>query len=290
MYIYKITNLINDKIYIGRTIQSWKTRWSQHKSRGRSTNNIKHSHKLYHDMKVFGVDRFICEPIFTATTFEELCTMERTLISQYNSIDTGYNLVYGDIIINKNMDDVEASKVKEVVSIGVKGYWNTKTKDERVIIAQKTMHSISFEDRQQYIKDTWSVMLPEDKKKRAKKTLDKRRANNTTGMYTMISPDGVRYEHINDLTSFCTQHNLKRNCIYHIIRGRCKQHKGWSLVIERPPIRPNHKEYTFISPSGDEVRTNNLSNFCKLYELCRGSITCIIRGPCKQHKGWVLKK
>ena len=33
-YIYKITNDVNDKIYIGQTITTIKERWSQHKSSG----------------------------------------------------------------------------------------------------------------------------------------------------------------------------------------------------------------------------------------------------------------
>lgn len=32
MYIYKITNLLNDKIYIGQTITSVEQRWKRHQN------------------------------------------------------------------------------------------------------------------------------------------------------------------------------------------------------------------------------------------------------------------
>lgn len=58
MWVYKITNIINSKIYIGLTSNSIENRFEQHK---KAANRIKIAQKvsyLYTAMKKYGVDNF----------------------------------------------------------------------------------------------------------------------------------------------------------------------------------------------------------------------------------------
>lgn len=45
---------------------------------------------------------------------------------------------------------------------------------------------------------------------------------------TLISPSGEATPIFN-ITKFCRENNLSNGCIYHLISGKYKQHKGWSL-------------------------------------------------------------
>lgn len=88
MWIYKIINLKNNKIYIGQTIRPVKDRFRRHISD--AMNNILDTH-LARAIRKYGKDSFIYEIIDTATTQEELTSKEILWIRQLNSIVEGYN-------------------------------------------------------------------------------------------------------------------------------------------------------------------------------------------------------
>lgn len=95
MIIYKITNLINNKCYIGQTIKTLDARKSQHIST--SKRNIEVSHHLYSSFNKYGIDNFSFEEIDTATTIDELNEKESYWIEYYHTTDPnlGYNLKGG---------------------------------------------------------------------------------------------------------------------------------------------------------------------------------------------------
>jgi len=88
MYIYKITNNVNNKVYIGQTIQSdAKMRWYSHCDYARKG---KKSY-LYDSMRKHGIDQFRWEIIDQATTLEELNTKEQHWLEHYKSLGIVYN-------------------------------------------------------------------------------------------------------------------------------------------------------------------------------------------------------
>lgn len=91
MIIYKITNRINGKVYIGQTIHTLEQRWKQHLKNAR--NGVK-TH-LYSAIRKYGEENFEPEIICSADTKEELNLLETYYIQEYNSIDVGYNMVDG---------------------------------------------------------------------------------------------------------------------------------------------------------------------------------------------------
>ena len=84
--IYKITNLINNKCYIGQSINIQR-RWREHRARRGSS-------PLYKDMKIYGVENFSFE-VIEECHINELNTKEIYWIKYYNSFYNGYNRTPG---------------------------------------------------------------------------------------------------------------------------------------------------------------------------------------------------
>lgn len=90
--VYCITNLINNKIYIGRTTESIEKRWYNHKF---SINSSKNKHlRLYRAFKKYGIDNFEIEIIDYAIDFEELKKLEGCYIISLETWkdNIGYNM------------------------------------------------------------------------------------------------------------------------------------------------------------------------------------------------------
>lgn len=91
-YIYKITNLVNGKIYVGKTIYTIERRFKEHLSdskRGKYENR-----PLYKAINKYGKDNFIIEAIEKC---EDDKASEREIywIEKLNSYHNGYNATLG---------------------------------------------------------------------------------------------------------------------------------------------------------------------------------------------------
>lgn len=91
-FIYKITNDVNGKVYIGKTTKSVEKRWKEH---------LKDSKKercknrpLYRAMNKYSIEHFHIETIEQCTD-ENVSEREKYWISYYNSYHNGYNATYG---------------------------------------------------------------------------------------------------------------------------------------------------------------------------------------------------
>lgn len=93
-YLYRITNQLNEKVYIGQTMDAGK-RWGVHKSFAR--NDDKPRQYIHHAIAKYGSDNFVFEVIATCRTQENADTIEDQLIQQYDSRnkEKGYNLKTG---------------------------------------------------------------------------------------------------------------------------------------------------------------------------------------------------
>ena len=88
MWIYKITNIQNNKVYIGQSIRPIEQRFKRHIND--AINNKLDTH-FARAIRKYGKDSFQIEIIDTAQTQEELNQKEQYWINYYNSIEEGYN-------------------------------------------------------------------------------------------------------------------------------------------------------------------------------------------------------
>lgn len=91
--IYKITNLINGKSYIGQSINIEK-RFISHKQRAFNKKDRDYNKHLYCSIRKYGLNNFSFE-ILEECSIDELNDRERYYIIKYNSFLNGYNLTLG---------------------------------------------------------------------------------------------------------------------------------------------------------------------------------------------------
>jgi len=93
MIIYLITNTVNKKVYVGKTIKTLGRRWTLHKYLAKCGK----AGYLYNALRKYGTEAFTVEIIATASTLEELNLLEKQLIQKYNSKngEIGYNIREG---------------------------------------------------------------------------------------------------------------------------------------------------------------------------------------------------
>jgi group I intron endonuclease len=85
--IYKITNNLNEKVYIGQTIKLAQTRWESHLHAFRYGRKS----KLYDAMRELGESNFRIEILTSADSRDELDRLEKQFIKMYDSQKNGYN-------------------------------------------------------------------------------------------------------------------------------------------------------------------------------------------------------
>lgn len=88
MKIYKVTNKVNGKVYIGKTKRSLGKRWAQH---CQDANSRIACFKLQRAIKKHGAENFTIEQIDCAATKDEADAKEVYWIRFYNATETGYN-------------------------------------------------------------------------------------------------------------------------------------------------------------------------------------------------------
>ena len=111
MWIYKITNIQNNKVYIGQTIRPIEQRFHRHLND--ALNNILDTH-LARAIRKYGKDSFIIEEIDNAQTQDELNQKEQYWIRYYNSVKDGYNETDA---ISKCGGNTYQSKTKEEMEV-----------------------------------------------------------------------------------------------------------------------------------------------------------------------------
>ena len=88
MYIYKITNKVNGKVYIGQSIRSIEQRFQRHIND--AVNNILDTH-FARAIRKYGKENFYIELVETCDNQTELNLREQYWIRKYDSINNGYN-------------------------------------------------------------------------------------------------------------------------------------------------------------------------------------------------------
>jgi group I intron endonuclease len=143
MIIYKITNLINGKVYIGQTTRSLTKRWSEHV---KDANRF--DHHFANAIRKYGKTSFIKEVLEEVASVDLLDEREVHWISFFNSSnkDIGYNCTEGG-------------------AYGIRGYKHTETYKDLM------SEIMTGENNGMYGKSSWNKGISWDEQHRSAQSM-----------------------------------------------------------------------------------------------------------------------
>lgn len=150
MLIYKITNTVNGKIYVGQTVRNLEERKQQHIRVAKSG----HKNHLYNAMRKYGIENFKFEKICDVDNIEDLNILERYYIAKYNCIEDGYNMVDGgdnnimfvDDVKKKHAERMRSKETRSKISQSMKQYRkeNPFTEEHKRKLSEKAKGNHNF--------------------------------------------------------------------------------------------------------------------------------------------------
>lgn len=210
MIIYKITNSINDKVYIGQTVESLKKRWNRHTWVCTIKRNAM---AITNAIVKYGKENFIIEEIDKADDIEELNEKEIYYINLYKSISpNGYNLTTGGG--NRRLSEETKRKISE--------------SNKGRTISEETRKKLS--DSHKGVKlseETRLKMSISNKGKKPSENTIKGSIEYNQKTYTMINPSGDIVTFTN-MKLFCLENNLCNSKLCLVASGKRRSHKGWT--------------------------------------------------------------
>jgi len=229
--IYKATNKVNGKVYIGQTVQSLRVRRNSHYCLADNDAIKTHFHRALHK---YDKHRFVWKIIEFCDTKEELDEMEFHYIKKFDSFKYGYNMTLGgEGTIGRVCSDV----TREKISIANSG----KKRSQRV----KKLLSEKFSGKNNPMYGKVGSLAPNYGKKFSGETRLKMSKNqmgslnnfygkfhsyevklNKTKLYVITVPDGQELL-IRGIYSFSKNHNLQGSSMIKVARGKQLKHKGY---------------------------------------------------------------
>lgn len=137
--IYKITNLLNGKCYIGQSINIQK-RWTNHKTSYKNPNKDCYNYPLYKAFRKYGLENFKFE-ILEECTQNKLDSLEKYWIKYYNSYNNGYNQTEGGE--HSHFNKLNKEKVLEIISYLRNSKENSEEIGKKFGVSGRTIRAIN---------------------------------------------------------------------------------------------------------------------------------------------------
>ena len=305
--IYKITNRLNGRIYIGST-KEFKIRWKQHTS---SLRNQKHQNRfLQSDFNKCGEDAFLFEvvEVTEGKTKEERLSIEESYIGQY--YDKGkdcYNLC-DRAISRENVKSKNPEETKRKISAASKKMWEDPEKaasiqkaikdalsDPEVAIRKQEGHIRSWENNQerrsaasQRMSERMTNNTEETEKvveilkasqPKGRDTFKKRMKEDAEFRQTYVGIGKKKAERLNERYKNDAQYKamIDRKSLENIKAYNEKQSQ--TIPVKAPLISPDGKVYSDI---------RSLNAFAKEHGLDSSSLYKLYSGKLNQINGWRL--
>lgn len=141
MIIYKITNKITNKSYIGYTKRSIEQRWHQHCA---DASKCPSTRKFYNAIRKYGSDCWSLEVIDTAIDVSEAKLKEVQYIAENKTYDHGYNSTRGGDGNNGIVMSQESNRKRSAKLTGVKKSASTVEKFRQRRQSDETKKKISL--------------------------------------------------------------------------------------------------------------------------------------------------
>jgi group I intron endonuclease len=213
MIIYKITNKINNKSYIGQTTVSLHKRWQRHCWASES----KKSMPIVLAIAKYGKDNFVIESLIECKSQAELDEKEIYYAKFYKTFSPfGYNLRAG-----KGRGSV-SEETRKKLGLSNKGKKRTEETKRRLSASHLGNKMSDF---------TKAKLSKINKGKRPPNHVRLAAIRHNEKCYIIVCPNGEQL-HIINMKNFCKLHELSPSKMCLVAQGKRKHHKHYRACYE----------------------------------------------------------
>jgi group I intron endonuclease len=222
MVVYLVTNLINNKKYIGYTTKTLKERMQGHFHKSKYKNDPHYFYLFSLALKKYSKEVFQWEELCTCKDLKDCQEKEIFYIQKYNTVSpNGYNLTHG------GNGGIQSDETKKKISDSLKKYYSENT---------CAFKNLSSEKRSEMAKKAWETKLKNGFKMPKgipKSELAKQKMSNSKNEKNKITWFNIKTNETVELslTKMAKYCNLSPGTFSHLKQGRLKQTKGgWTYI------------------------------------------------------------
>lgn len=250
--IYKITNIINGKVYIDRTAKTPEQRFREHL---RHAIKLGSTYKFHAALRKHGHANFKLETVETNVPQDIINERESWWIEHENSFNRGYNMNAG--------------------GSGLTYY----TESQRMALSEAQKASYATTNRARG--GNYGPMPEETKEKLREKALERYADKTNHPKFGKIVSDETRKK-ISDANVGKVAWNTGLS-----MSDKTKAKLSASKTGVQCDARK--KNYTFISPEGNIVNIFGIAKWCKENNMNAGNMVAVSKGRLKSYRGWKMK-
>lgn len=222
--IYKITNLVNGKIYIGQTVHPEK-RWHEHRQ---AAKNHSDNYPIHNTIAKYDENNFSFEILKWTEDYDK---EEKTFIQLYNSlVPNGYNVIEGGhspIMYGENHP--RNTILNETVLAIIHELKENKLSDREIAIKFNTTDKIIADINHGYAHKQNNENYPI----RVKKGRQQLSEQQVLEIKELLLNSNYSFTEIANI------YNTTKNNISQINNGRSFNRFGWSYPLRKQRVRPN---------------------------------------------------
>jgi group I intron endonuclease len=294
MIVYRFTNKINGKIYVGQTIQELEKRVKNHIKESKKSNN----RPILNAIKKYGIENFDIQIIDSALTHEELDTKEIKWIEELNCLTpSGYNILGGGQFKMKTTEEF-SKRISEGLKNSEK--WNTTKNSEEY--KKKILDSFIRWNKGKKFNEEHKLKLWNANKDRILEF------NESTSKKWIIVEQNNKILRLTGIQKYCDENKIDRGNLSRLSKKLnlgevinryygiyCFNDYGQTDKdildkVENLDKHFNH-EFTFYNKKLNKtilIRRSNFIEFCENNDLEYSNFLRMFKGIFKSHKGWVV--
>jgi len=223
MVIYQATNIVNNKSYIGKTIQNFNIYKKTHIRSAINKLDIRRGSRkaFYSAIRKYGSDVFKWEILYKCIDANVLNEKEIYYIQLYDTYKNGYNMTKGGDGGGSTLGKYKRTpEIRKKISLSLIGHKRSKSSIQKQSDSLKIKHPMKGK---QHTYESIKKMSENSKGIR----------NSESRLWKIISPNGVIYNLIGGYHKFLKEHQLSRWSMDKVYKGKKNNYKGWK--VERLP-------------------------------------------------------
>ena len=295
--IYLIRNRASGAYYLGRA-QSTSTRLSHHRSALRNRRH-KNAH-LQTAWDKYGEDAFEFVTLYFCP-MQDLVAEEQRWLNMIVGRSECYNLHEQAVGGLSNVPEVREKHRRNVQDVARRKREDPALRARMAEYARRTAKTPEWrrailegiQRRQSNPEWRTSIKALASRNKADPTWPDKialgQRRHRGMNLPSFISPEGVAYHDVPNVTRFALQQRLSRGFLGQLLAGKLDQYRGWRIWPIRTPLRRRNGKPLPSLRAPDGTTYNNifdLPKFCGEYGLQEPSISLVLSGKASHHHGW----